>query len=77
MKPADPPALLHEARSRTGYRPLTGTGGGRPVKDLKHVIYHEDRGALASRELIRDGYPGAIRVFEALRLTLTPSPTTL
>ncbi len=55
-------------------RRLTGTGGGRPVKDLKHLIYREDRGALATRELIRDEYPGAIRVFEALRRTLTPMP---
>ncbi|WP_407540241.1 hypothetical protein Q0M94_02250 [Deinococcus radiomollis] len=55
-------------------RRLTGTVGGRPVKDMKHLIYREDRGALATRELIRDGYPGAIRVFEALRRTLTRVP---
>ncbi|MGY2892768.1 hypothetical protein [Deinococcus sp. UYEF24] len=55
-------------------RRLTGTGGGRPVKDLKHLIYREHQGALKTRELIRDEYPGAIRVFEALRRTLTPAP---
>ncbi|WP_407572119.1 hypothetical protein [Deinococcus altitudinis] len=53
-------------------RRLGGTGRGRPVKDLKHLIYREDRGALATRELIRDQFPGAIRTLEALRRTLTP-----
>jgi len=55
-------------------RRLTGTGGGRPIKDLKHLIYRDHRGALATRELLRDQFPGAIRAFEALRRTLTPVP---
>ena len=55
-------------------RRLTGTGGGRPVKDLKHLIYRDHNGALETRELIRDQYPGSIRVFEALRRTLSRQP---
>jgi len=55
-------------------RRLTGTGSGRPVKDLKHLIYRDHQGALKTRESIRDTYPGAIRALEALRRTLTPVP---
>jgi hypothetical protein len=52
-------------------RRLRGTGRGRPVKDLKHLIYREDRGVLATCELLRDQFPGAIRALEALRRTLS------
>ena len=62
-------AWLHHQDRRLG-----GTGRGRPIKDLKHLIYREHHGALETREVIRDGFPGAIRAFEALRRTLTRTP---
>ncbi|WP_407541214.1 hypothetical protein Q0M94_07465 [Deinococcus radiomollis] len=62
-------AWLHHQDRRLG-----GNGRGRPVKDMKHLIYREHTGAMETRELIRDGFPGAIRALEALRRTLTVQP---
>ena len=62
-------AWLHHQDRRLG-----GTGRGRPVKDMKQLIYRENQGALKTREVIRDQFPGAIRAFEALRRTLTRTP---
>ena len=55
-------------------RRLGGAGRGRPVKDLKHLIYRDHNGALETREVIRDVFPGAIRALEALRRTLSRQP---
>ena len=55
-------------------RRLGGAGRGRPVKDLKHLIYRDHNGALETREIIRDVFPGAIRALEALRRTLSRQP---